>query len=114
MPKCENAECPCAKVMAERPQPPKINPAEMSKEERAAFRQEMKATFEAFRAKMEEARKACTCEKCICKHPKMSDKRMKKRMMHKKHMMYDKKCPGKPMPPPEMDAPVAPETQPEA
>ncbi|MBR5591570.1 MAG: hypothetical protein IKW38_03405 [Kiritimatiellae bacterium] len=66
---CQNPECPCAKVMNERPNfpRPQTNPAEMTPEQREAFRTEMKTQMEAFRAKMEEARKACTCEECICK-----------------------------------------------
>ena len=64
---CKNADCPCAKVMNERPTPPEKRPSEMTPEEREAFRAEMKAKMEARRKAMEEARAACSCEECICK-----------------------------------------------
>ena len=67
-PLCPNADCPCAKAMAElRPTPPEKKFDEMTEEERAAFRETMKAKMEEARQKMEEARKACTCEDCFCK-----------------------------------------------
>ena len=64
---CKNADCPCAKVMNERPEMPAKKPSEMTPEEREAFRTAMKEKMEARRKAMEEARKACTCEECICK-----------------------------------------------
>ena len=66
---CKNEDCACAKAFAARPafEKPAKNPAEMTEEERTAFRNEMKAKQEAFRKQIEEAKAACKCEDCFCK-----------------------------------------------
>lgn len=78
LPECKNADCACMKAFSERPkmERPAKKFSEMTEEERAAFRETMKAQREAFTKKIEEAKAACKCEDCFCKKgPKNMDRK---------------------------------------